>query len=431
MEEYEKIELRSEEIQEILGTPPRAIVRWGTTVAFLTFCALIFLSYFIRYPDIIKGPIVLTTANPPIELTLPIDASNLILYVVNGQPVVKGDILGQSDGLANYNDIFFLEQQLKGELSTVDRESMSNFVPNSNLRLGVLQPFYTRFIKNYDSFRFGINSNYSQQNIQSLNNQIRSLQNAINANNERIPNLEIELKTAEEAVDKLQKKYVNDTSLFGELQTAILLKKRLKTEFKNLDFENASKLAEISDLQTQIKASQAESGTSNSSILYTLKSDVSNLISEIETWKNNYLLIAPKDGTVVLADNIRKKQSVQKDEKILSIVPQEGDQNFFGKVELPIKGSGKVIEGQEVVIKFDNFPYKEYGMVKGIVERKSILPNDDIQNIIVTMDTELITNHNKKLPYTPFMQGTAEIITSDRRLIERIFENVSAFLEDH
>ena len=61
MEEHESIELRSEEIQEILGTPPRKIVRWGTTIAFLTFCFLIFVSYFVRYPDVIKAPIVLTT----------------------------------------------------------------------------------------------------------------------------------------------------------------------------------------------------------------------------------------------------------------------------------------------------------------------------------------------------------------------------------
>ena len=70
-------------------------------------------------------------------------------------------------------------------------------------------------------------------------------------------------------------------------------------------------------------------------------------------------------------------------------------------------------------------------MVKGTVERKSILPNDSIQNVIVSMDKVLITNQQKELPYTPFMQGTAEIITKDRRFIERIFENVSAFLEDH
>ena len=430
MEEYEKIELRSEEIQEILGTPPRWIVRWGTTVAFLTFCALLFISYFIRYPDIIKAPIVLTTANPPIEMTSAVDASISTLYVINGQPIKKGDILGQLDGQANYNDIFFLEQQLKEELSIVDRSSLLSFIPEPDLKLGLIQPLYTIFIKNYESYRYGVSSNFSQQNIQSLNNQINSLRNAINANNARKPILEEELNTAEVAVANIQKRYINDTSLIRELENASFLVKKLKTDLKNLDLENANKLTEISDLQTQIKASQAQSGTNNISSLLAIKSDISNLLSEIEKWKRDNILVAPKDGVIVLADRIREKQAVQKGEKILTIVPQ-AEQSFFGKVSLPIKGSGKVMVGQEVVIKFDNFPYKEYGIVKGVVERKSILPNDNVQNIIVSLDKVLITNQNKELPYTPFMQGTAEIITKDRRFIQRVFENVTAFLEDH
>ena len=430
MEEYENIELRSEEIQEILGTPPRKIVRWGTTVAFLTFCALLFVSYFIRYPDIIKAPIVLTSANPPIEMRSPVDASISILYVANGQPVMKGDILGQLDGLANYNDIFFLEQQLKEELNVVNEQTLRNFEPETDLELGAVQPFYTRFIKNFESYKYGVKANFANQNIQSLQNQITTLQNAIAANNERKPNLEVELKTAEVAVENIQKRYINDSSLIDELQSAVLLVKRLKTELKNLDAENASKLVEISNLQTQINASQAQSGSSNINSLVVIKSNVSDLLSEIEKWKKDNILVAPKDGIVALEDKIKENQSVSKGEKILSVVPQ-GDQSFFGKVSLPIKGSGKVLEGQEVVIKFDNFPYKEYGVVKGVVKRKSILPDDDVQNIIVSMDKVLVTSHKKVLPYTQFMQGTAEIITKDRRFIERIFENVAAFMEDH
>lgn len=430
MEEYEKIELRSEEIQEILGTPPQRIVRWGTTVAVLTFCALLFVSYFIRYPDIIKAPIVLTTANPPMDINAAVSSSISNLYVKNNHPVKKGDILGQLDGLANYNDIFFLEQQLRGELATIDREVLLNFKIQEDLQLGAIQPFYTKFIRNYEAFRYGVSTNFSGQNIGSLNAQINSLRNEINVNNAKKPVLEEELKTAEDAVKLLQDRYRNDVSLIGELQSAIFLSKRLKTELKNLDIENAEKITEISNLQTQIKISEAQSGTSNSNSLMDIKGDVSNLLNEIEKWKRDNILIAPKDGVVVLGEKISENKSVEKGEKILSIVPQ-GEQSFYGKVMLPIKGSGKVLKGQEVVIKFDNFPYQEYGMIKGIVEHKSILPNDTVQNIIVSIDNTLITNQNKPLAYTPFMQGTAEIITKDRRFIERIFENVAAFSEEH
>ncbi len=430
MEEYEKIELRSEEIQEILGTPPRWIVRWGTTIAFLTFCALLFAGYFIRYPDIIKAPITLASANPPMEIISPVNTNALTLNVKNGQKVKEGDILGKLDGLANYNDVFFLEEQLRLELEAGENNSFLDFKPAPYLELGILQPSYNRLIKNFESYKISSTSNYAAQNIQSLNNQIKSLQHAIQANNDRKPNIEEELNAAETAVDNIQKRYVNNPSLIGDLQKAVFLANSLKTSLKNLEAENAQKLVEISNLQTQIRVILSQSGTDISNSLVTIKSDMNSLLTEIENWKKDNILVAPKAGTVVINEKIIEKQSVRENEKILSIVPED-DKDFYGKVLLPIKGSGKVLEGQEVVIKFDKFPYKEYGTVKGVVESKSILPNDNVQNIIVNLDTTLTTNQNKKLTYTPLMQGTAEIITKNRRFIERVFENVTAFLEEH
>ena len=53
MEEFEKIQLRSDDVQEILGTPPSWIVRWGSTFIFLGVILLGVVSYIVKYPDII------------------------------------------------------------------------------------------------------------------------------------------------------------------------------------------------------------------------------------------------------------------------------------------------------------------------------------------------------------------------------------------
>ena len=66
MEEYEKIELRSDDVQEILGTPPAWIIRWGSTLIFIGVILLGVVSYVVRYPDIIHAPILITTEMPPI-----------------------------------------------------------------------------------------------------------------------------------------------------------------------------------------------------------------------------------------------------------------------------------------------------------------------------------------------------------------------------
>ncbi|MBP9991094.1 MAG: hypothetical protein KBT45_06670 [Bacteroidales bacterium] len=45
--------LRSEEVQEILGRPPRWIVRWDIAVICAVVAGLFVGSYVIKYPDII------------------------------------------------------------------------------------------------------------------------------------------------------------------------------------------------------------------------------------------------------------------------------------------------------------------------------------------------------------------------------------------
>ena len=68
MEEYEKIELRSDDVQEILGTPPSWILRWGITFVFMGVILLGVVSWIVKYPDIIHAPVLITTNVPPVPV---------------------------------------------------------------------------------------------------------------------------------------------------------------------------------------------------------------------------------------------------------------------------------------------------------------------------------------------------------------------------
>ena len=54
------IELRSEEVQEVMGQVPAWIVRWGITLLFLVVVALLVGSCFFKYPDVITADMTLT-----------------------------------------------------------------------------------------------------------------------------------------------------------------------------------------------------------------------------------------------------------------------------------------------------------------------------------------------------------------------------------
>ena len=62
--EQDNLELRSEEVQEILSNPPIWIVRWGITLIFMFTCIILILSFIIRYPDFVTAKVLVTTKQP-------------------------------------------------------------------------------------------------------------------------------------------------------------------------------------------------------------------------------------------------------------------------------------------------------------------------------------------------------------------------------
>ena len=67
METGKKIELRSEEVQEVMGQIPAWIVRWGITLLFVVVLALLVGSYFFIYPDVIETEMTLTSREPVVK----------------------------------------------------------------------------------------------------------------------------------------------------------------------------------------------------------------------------------------------------------------------------------------------------------------------------------------------------------------------------
>ena len=106
----------------------------------------------------------------------------------------------------------------------------------------------------------------------------------------------------------------------------------------------------------------------------------------------------------------------------MAIVPfQEGNQ-FLGEVMLPVTGSGKVERGQRVIIKFDSYPFQEFGFVEGLVESKALLPQNNTYFVKVSLPNGLKTSFDQELTFRQQMMGKAEIITADKRFIERAMQ---------
>ena len=62
---HKEIELRSEEVQEVMNRVPAWILRSGITVLFVIVVALVAGSYWFKYPDVIAAEVTVSTQDPP------------------------------------------------------------------------------------------------------------------------------------------------------------------------------------------------------------------------------------------------------------------------------------------------------------------------------------------------------------------------------
>ncbi|MFK2127216.1 hypothetical protein ACIXJZ_19410 [Bacteroides fragilis] len=102
----------SEEAQEILGKIPLWIIRWGITLIFLFFGAIIIGCCFIKYPERVNGTVTITTAYSPIDVVSKKSGNLERILVRNGDSIKSEAILGVIRSNANYYDILSIESNL-------------------------------------------------------------------------------------------------------------------------------------------------------------------------------------------------------------------------------------------------------------------------------------------------------------------------------
>jgi hypothetical protein len=203
-----------------------------------------------------------------------------------------------------------------------------------------------------------------------------------------------------------------------------------KQEVQNLQKEISSIGMQIVENQNQINRLDVEQKEKERSLKMDLLASYHDLCDNIKVWEQKFVFKAPFDGKVEYLKFLSENQFVQAGEEIFGIVPAET--NILGQVMLPSTGAGKVKLGSKVKVKLDNYPYIEFGTIDGVVESISLLsqPQKTQQNtvetylITVSLPEGLTTNYGETLGFQFEIGGSADIIVKDRRLIERMFDNL-------
>lgn len=424
----EHIELRSEDVQEIISHVPNWIIRWGITLIFALIMSFVFLTWLIKYPDVISGEVTVTTENPPIRLVSKTTGEIDHLWVKDKTVVKKNQVIALVLSTLDVKSQTFLLD----ELTLIDLLYKQNKLADYKKAdfsgtFGELQSLYSSLQFNLDNYKRLITESDVRFNLNNLNKQVDN-QKALLAVTLK------QLKTSEDIFTSAENKFRSDRNLF---ETGIIS----QVEFFNREKEHQRSLNDcqsleksiilinisLTDLEKQLHDLSYNYIKDQNVLLHAIDSDIRALRNALTTWKQSYEMISPINGTLTYLENIHEKQFVESGKPIFAVIPD--NQQYVAKIKIPKGGYGKIKAGQKVLIKLDNFPFYEFGQIEGEVSKVGIIPDEHFYSVEVSLIYGLISTYNKEFLYSPELSGTAEVITEDLRLLERIFNKFKQIFE--
>ena len=303
------LNLRSDEVQEVLGSVPPWILRYGIAFLGVTFFILLLCCYFIKYPEVISTEVAITTMSPPIRVR--VHQSGRIHYLLGqGRQIVsKGQVIGVMEDPASYEDVRTLKLLMEKYRSGVCRiDTVRQMLSSHSFTLGSIQLRHIQLLKalSYDR------------------------------------NLET-----------------------PEGQLAIV-----------------------------------------------------ELWASLVDWEDRYLLTAPINGIIDLEDYSREKV-IEAGDIAFSVSPKDQGREYARAV-LPVENSGKVKLGQRAILRLQSYPEEEFGTLEGYVRRISVSSKGDQYIVEIALPRGLVTTYGRRLSPERILVGTADIVTEELRLIERL-----------
>lgn len=430
----------SEPVQEIMGSIPSWITRWGVTVIAGIFALIIIGCCIIRYPQTLTSSITLTSENPPSDLAARYDGLLDTVCVVNGQKVSGGDLVALLSTPADYGDIMAV-RDLLDSLSSRERDALPDAVSSpslyENYRLGDLQSSWSELVRSCRAYL-----NWSE--IDQSGHQKRLVEEQIGKNREYYGDLLVQKAVLEQDMRYEQAGLERDSLLMAEgaisrAEYEATLKNWTSKKGSLASFEATLTSTQLSILQLRQQLTELEIQRQNEETehLRGIMQQASQLKAQVAQWLEQYAVISPADGTVSLQKVWSRGQHVMVGDVIASVVPDEGDR-VIGRLQVPSSGFGKVEEGQTVNVRLNGFPYMEFGVLKGVVESIPAVPqtvttaegNSIVYTVEVSFPDSLVTTYGKELPMVQQMDGTAEIITRDRRLIGQFIDPVLSLFKN-
>ena len=418
MEELQDdLKIYSEEVRDVLSAPPKAIFKWGNTILLVFILLLLFLSWFIKYPDIIRAEVLITTQIPPEKLVAKTSGKIQAILIDDKKIVNENTPLAVIENAANYKDVFLLK-------AITDTISLSNskfpFDKLQAVQLGEIENSFAMFQKEYIASElnkqlqpYKVESSAQSFESKQLRERLQLLEGQKEINQSELQLL----KTDVERYEKLFKKGIISAQ---EIEKQRLIYLQAEKNYKSLLSSISQLKSSINELNRSSKTTVINESTTSINLERSVMQSFYQLKKAIKDWELNYVFRSSVKGTVSFLQIWSENQTINAGENMFSIIPST-EKGYIGKVKAVAQNSGKLQIGQKVNIRLANYPDREFGVIEGKLKTISLTPDKEGNLLLnIELPNGLQTSYKKQINFQQEMTGTADIVTEDLRLLERL-----------
>lgn len=422
------VNIRSEEIQDLMIRKPAWVVRWGITTLFLIIILLLFFTWLMRYPDIVYGNINLTVNKPPVRVVNRASGKINHLYLQDNVQVKAGDLIAEIENPLNGDVIYYLDSYIDLLDHSLNNDEIRLPLPDTgDRRYGALQNRINDMRGDITVYNLKRKYDLDLVAIKKLKDRIAYHRDLIEISDDLLRISEKELENGKYKLDADLKLYQDSViSKYNYIQSQTAYR-ALQKEYDQLQLNIIDYRLTLNALELELENRRYNRDQGFETDLEKILSHREFILNFINTWKQNYALVAPVDGWLTYLSPIYENQYIAEGESYFAVV--QDDHELIGWVDVPSTGYGKIELGQKVNVRLDNYPFHEYGMLEGKVMKKGRIPEQNYYRVAVSFPNNLETTYGYELEFTPQMIGSAEIVTADKRLIERIFNSIIKLLQ--
>lgn len=361
-ETAEKVEIYSRENNDMLGDMPEWLIHTGSYIVYGLIVFLIAGTALFKYPDTIRKTITIDDIGSAEWITA--NQAGMIerFFVENQSPVKRNDTLGilkNTASLADVKKFCNVLTNIEWYYRTDDIKYLQDYP--FDLIMGEMSPAYEQFTQAVRTCVMYHEFDLYPQKKKFLDEEMRILNASGQAN----------------ALDIL----------------------KVKRDLFDLEINHKTELGKNRRM---------------------LELAYETMINSLKTWDKKYLIKSNYDGIVVWGKSWGMSSRVNEGDTLCTVISKQQG-NPLGHIKLSQDEVAEIAVGDKVNIELNKYPTHSYGVLPGEIASVSFVPYNKSYAVEVGFREGLVTTNKKEIKYEIDMSGKAEIITSSRSILSRIF----------